>query len=292
VETGPSTSSDAVGRGLDALGIAERELAHVVVTHVHLDHAGGAGTIAARYPAATIWVHERGAPHLADPTRLVSSTARTYGAERMRQFFGEVVPIPADRLRVIGEGDEVGLGDRKLEVLETPGHASHHVCLVDSRTGAVFTGDALGVHLPDVRVLRPATPPPEFDIEVACDSIRRIEQRATTLLLLSHFGPVADPSAICSLAVERIRRWGDIVRQALEADDDLDRITALLEHEGAREYLEDSGQRIDMARYDVLSSVRMNAAGLIRYWRKRAEHEAEELLRSAEVRGGGPPADR
>ena len=117
------------------------------------------------------------------------------------------------------------------------------------------------------------------------------EQRATTLLLLSHFGPVADASRICSLAVERIRRWGDIVRQALETDDDLDRITALLEHEGAREYLEDSGQRIDMARYDVLSSVRMNAAGLIRYWRKRAEREAEELLRSAEVRGGGPPTD-
>ena len=284
VETGPATSFEAVTRGLDALGMAADQLAHVVVTHIHLDHAGGAGTIARRYPAATIWVHGRGARHLADPTRLVASTARTYGPERMRAFFGDVLPVASERLRPIAEGDRVMLGNRSLSVLETPGHASHHVCLVDSRTGALFAGDALGVHLPDVRVLRPATPPPEFDIELACQSIERIADRASTMLLLSHFGPVEDPSAICSLAVERIRRWGEVVRRALDVDEDLDRIASLLEAQGGREYLEDSGEPIDMERYDVLSSVRMNAAGLIRYWKKRAEREALEALSSDPTR--------
>jgi glyoxylase-like metal-dependent hydrolase (beta-lactamase superfamily II) len=268
--------------------MTEGGLAHIVVTHIHLDHAGGVGTLAKRFPKATIWVHERGARHLADPAKLVSSTSRVYGRERMREFFGEVLPAPTERLRTIGEGDVVRLGDRALDVLDTPGHASHHVCLVDSRTGAIFTGDALGVHLPDVNVLRPATPPPEFDIELACDSIQRVRERADTVLLLSHFGPVAEVDRICGLAVERIRHWGEVVRDALGADDDLDRIAALLQREGATEYLQDSGQPIDMEKYDILSSIRMNAAGLIRYWKKRAEGEAEEALREAEVRPAGP----
>src|SRR5436853_3335161 len=150
VETGPSTSAEHVERGLAQLGMGPGDLAHVIVTHIHLDHAGGAGTIARRYPNARLWVHERGAPHLADPTKLVASTARTYGEDRMRRFFGVVEPVPAERLTAISDGDRIPLGDRDLSVFATPGHASHHVCLEDSRTGAVFAGDALGVHLPDV----------------------------------------------------------------------------------------------------------------------------------------------
>jgi glyoxylase-like metal-dependent hydrolase (beta-lactamase superfamily II) len=283
VETGPATSADAVTRGLEALGVSADQLAHILVTHIHLDHAGGVGTLARRYPNATIWAHERGARHLADPAKLLASTARVYGEARMREFFGDVLPTPADRLRAIDEADEVRLGDRSLEVLHTPGHASHHVALVDSRTGAVFTGDALGVHLPDVGVLRPATPPPEFDIELACASIMRIRERADTMLLLSHFGPVGDVGGICELAAARIRRWGELVRDALRTDDDIDRISALLKDEGAREYLQDSGEPIDLERYDILSSIRMNAAGLIRYWKQRAEREAEEALLAAEI---------
>lgn len=287
VETGPATSAEAVTRGLERIGVASDGLAHIVVTHIHLDHAGGVGTLAARFPNATIWVHERGARHLADPSRLLSSTARVYGEERMREFFGDVIPAPAARIHVIAEGDTVQLGDRALSVLETPGHASHQVGLVDSWTGAVFTGDALGVHLPDVKVLRPATPPPEFDIELAVDSIERLRARAQTVLLLSHFGPVPDVDRVCALAVERIRRWGEVVREALRATDDIDEIARLLEREGAREYLADSGQPIDLEKYDVLSSIKMNAAGLIRYWKRRAERETEELLHEIEVR----PAD-
>jgi glyoxylase-like metal-dependent hydrolase (beta-lactamase superfamily II) len=282
VETGPTTSADAVSDGLRSVGIAPGELAHVVVTHIHLDHAGGAGTLASRYPRATIWVHQRGARHLEDPSRLVASTARVYGEERMRRFFGDVVPIAGDRLRAVDHGAVVPLGNRRLDVVATPGHASHHICLVDSTTGALFAGDALGVHLPDVRVLRPATPPPEFHIELACDSIDRIRRRAESMLLLSHFGPVEEIDRICELAIARIRRWGDIVRIALEDDDDVGRIAELLEREGASEYLADSGRPIDLERYDVLSSIRTNAAGLIRYWKQQAERGGGEA-----ERGGG-----
>ncbi len=276
IETGPQTSSSAVERGLEALGIEPDALAHVIVTHIHLDHAGGAGTIARAFPRATVWVSDRGARHLADPRRLVASTERTYGPERARAMFGTVESVPAERLRAIDQGDRIALGDRDLDVLYTPGHASHHVALHDSRTGAVFTGDALGVHLPDVGVLRPATPPPDFDVELACRSVERIRERAG-LLLLSHFGPVAEVDHICELAVKRMRAWSEVVRQALLVDDDIDRISALLERQGSDEYREDAGGEIDLERYDVLSSIRINAVGLVRYWKKRAEDEAAEL---------------
>jgi len=276
VETGPTTSADAVTAGLDRLGVAPDDLAHVIVTHVHLDHAGGAGTIARAFPRATVWAHERGAPHVADPTRLVSSAERLYGVERLRELFGPVEPVAAERVRAVDEGDRIALGGRSLGVLATPGHASHHVALHDDRTGAVFVGDALGVHLPDVRVLRPATPPPDVDLERGVESIARIADRAD-LLLLSHFGPVAEVEHLCDLAARRLRTWAGLVREELRVDDDVDRIARVLEAQGAREYREDSGEEIDLERYDVLSSVRMNAMGLIRYWRKRAERERAEL---------------
>ena len=282
VETGPTTSAEAVRHGLHTLGLGRDDLAHIVVTHIHLDHAGGVGTLAKGFPRATIWVQERGAPHLADPAKLVASTERAYGRERMRKFFGNVEPVPSGRLRAVSDGDVISLGDRQLDVLYTPGHASHHVCLVDSVTGAVFTGDAMGVHLPDVKVLRPATPPPEFDIELAIDSIERIRLRARSVLLLSHFGSVSDVDHLCDLAVQRILAWGNTVRDAMRTTDDVDRIVALLEQQGSKEYKEDADEEIDMERYDVLSSIRMNAVGLMRYWKKRDEREA------ASARAAGP----
>jgi glyoxylase-like metal-dependent hydrolase (beta-lactamase superfamily II) len=276
VETGPTTSVEAVKAGLEAVGLGPDDLAHVVVTHIHLDHAGGVGRLTAQFPKATVWVHERGAPHLADPVKLVQSAARVYGEDRMRELFGPVDPVPSDRLRSMSDGDRISLGERWLDVLYTPGHASHHVALVDSQSEALFTGDALGIHLPDNRVLRPATPPPDIDVEQAVDSIERIRTRARGVLLFSHFGPVTQVDALCSLAVSRLRSWAGIVRDAMEETEDLDRITELLERRAAEEYKVDrpGGSPADFEGYEVLSSMRMNAAGLVRYWKKRAEREA------------------
>jgi glyoxylase-like metal-dependent hydrolase (beta-lactamase superfamily II) len=282
VETGPTTSSEAVVEGLESLGLSASDLAHIVLTHIHLDHAGGAGTLAARFPRATIWVHERGARHLADPRRLVESAAQVYGGrEALDRLFGPVEPVPVERIRPVQEGSRISLGSRSLEVLVTPGHASHHISPVDSQTGAVFTGDALGIHLPDVGVLRPATPPPDIDVGLYLDSIERIRERAETPLLFSHFGPVSEVEELCGIAAQRIRKWAGIVGDALEATDDLDRVTELLEEGTRDEFSGPAGSEDGRERYEVLSSMRMNAAGLVRYWRKRGEREAA---------AGGPTA--
>ncbi len=275
VETGPTTSAEAVTAGLERHGIGPEDLAHIVVTHIHLDHAGGVGELARRFPRATVWVHERGAPHLADPSRLVSSATRLYGEERMAALFGPVHPVPSERIRPLSDGERIELGGRSLEALHTPGHASHHVALVDSSTGAVFSGDALGIHLPDLPVLRPATPPPDFELEATLASIERIRSRARgAFILFSHFGPVREVERICELAARRTRSWAETVRSALERTDDLEEIAALLERV-AREDVETGAEaEIDLDRFELLSAVRVNALGLIRYWRKRAEREA------------------
>ncbi len=285
VETGPATSVEPVLRGLASLGIGPWDLAHIIVTHIHLDHAGGVGHLAELFPKATIWVHERGAPHLADPAKLVASATRIYGEEQLRTMFGPVNPVAADRLRSLADGNRIHIGGRVIDVLSTPGHASHHVCLADSETGAIFTGDALGIHVPDLPVLRPATPPPDFDIELAVESIERIRARARSVLLLAHFGPVAETDRICELAVRRIRDWGEIVRDALQTTDDLAEITEILARETAGELQTGAEAPIDLERLEALSSIRMNAMGLIRYWKKRAEREA---LERAEMDGAQP----
>lgn len=268
VETGPTTSLDALLEGLGELGVGTHDLAHIVVTHIHLDHAGGAGALAPHFPDATVWVHQRGAPHLADPTRLQKSAARVYGGEeRLLELFGPLHPIPAERIKSPGDGGKISLGNRWLEALHTPGHASHHMCLVDSETDAVFTGDALGVFLPDVRILRPATPPPEFDLDLAVASIERVAGRSPSRLLFSHFGPAEDVSVLCALASDRLRTWTRIVEDGLKETQDLGEITQRLRAETAPEYRsadeEQDGRVSD--RYELLSSYEMNAMGLIRY---------------------------
>lgn len=276
VETGPTTSAEPVTRGLERAGIGPQDLAHIVVTHIHLDHAGGVGELARRFPRARVWVHARGAPHLADPTRLIASATRLYGPEGMATLFGPVLPVASERIRPLGDGDRIDLGGRVLEVLETPGHASHHVALVDGATGAVFTGDALGIHLPDLPVLRPATPPPEFDLPRSLASIERIRSHARgAFLLFSHFGPVREVDRICDLAARRTASWAEVVRDALRRTDDVEEIAALLEAEARRDVQTGAEAEIDLDRLELLSGIRMNALGLIRYWRKRAEVEGE-----------------
>jgi glyoxylase-like metal-dependent hydrolase (beta-lactamase superfamily II) len=268
VETGPTTSVDAVRAGLEALGVGANDLAHIVVTHIHLDHAGGAGALAPHFPGATVWVHERGAPHLAEPGKLVASAARVYGEARMQELFGPVHPVPSDRLRSLTDGDRVPLGDRELESLYTPGHAGHHVALADSASGGIFVGDAVGVFIPDVGVLRPATPPPEFDLELAVSSVERIAGRQPPLLLFSHFGPSPDVAELCRLAIERLGGWTEVVVKALEQTHELAEVVGRLRTETADEVRTERWGDETLERYELLSSYEMNAMGLIRYLEK------------------------
>jgi glyoxylase-like metal-dependent hydrolase (beta-lactamase superfamily II) len=271
VETGPTTSAEHVVAGLDALGVGPDDLAHIVVTHIHLDHAGGVGALCRRYPKATVWVHERGARHLAEPERLVASAARIYGEDGLALLFGEVIPAPAQRIRSLTDGDRVPLGLRWLEAAATPGHAKHHLALVDSATGAVFTGDALGIHPPDQAVLRPATPPPDYDLELALESIERIRRLAGEMVLFSHFGPVREIDRICDLAAARFRDWTLSVGETMKRTENLDDIVAELREVARADAATGADAELDLDRLETLSSVRMNAMGILRYWQLKAQ---------------------
>jgi glyoxylase-like metal-dependent hydrolase (beta-lactamase superfamily II) len=278
VETGPAADEGRLRAALRSLGVDADSLAHIAVTHIHMDHAGGVGDLVRAFPRARVWVHESGARHLAHPERLVASTARTYGSERMRALFGDMRAAPGDRVEAVREGDVIDLGDRTLTVVHTPGHASHHVALADDRSGAICTGEAIGSYLPWAPTFRPALPPPEVDLEAAHASIRRIRSLSPTALLTSHFGPVPDPVAALDVAEARIDAWASDVRDLLrgDADLDVDAITAVLTERARREFEADTGRAFPQERYDVLGSVRMNAQGLARYWRKRWNREAPE----------------
>ncbi len=172
VETGTAPSAPLVGGALAALGVGPRDLATVVVTHIHLDHAGGTGDIAQMFPEAEVVVHELGARHLADPSRLMASARRVYGDE-LDGLFGTLAPTPAERIRAVERTGVVDLGGgRRLESHYSPGHARHHVGLIDSLSGDLYVGDAAGIYLQETGDMRPATPPPDFDLDVALASLR------------------------------------------------------------------------------------------------------------------------
>jgi glyoxylase-like metal-dependent hydrolase (beta-lactamase superfamily II) len=292
IEAGPGADHERIVTALDRIGVDPDALAHIVVTHIHMDHAGGVGALLERYPRATVWVHERGARHLVDPERLVASTARTYGDERMHALYGTMVPSAAHRVRSVNAGERVYLGDRSFSVVYTPGHASHHVALHDDRTGAMWTGEAIGSYLPWADSYRPALPPPEVDVERALGSIAAMRSRRPTTLLTSHYGPVPDPDGAFDRASDRIGAWSATVETALRREPDMsdDVLRATLEQLARGEFEADAHRPIDLERYDALGSIKMNAQGLARYWRKRWEREAADAQPSAANRSAASNA--
>jgi glyoxylase-like metal-dependent hydrolase (beta-lactamase superfamily II) len=181
VDPGPSS---CLPRLFEA--ISSRPPRVLALTHIHLDHAGAAGSLAARYPELEVWVHERGAPHLADPAKLLASATRLYGDE-MERLWGEVLPVPAERMRVLRGGERIG----DFEVAYTPGHAYHHVAYRHDPTGWAFTGDVAGVRIGGGPVMAP-TPPPDIDLPAWRESIGVLEDWRPTALALTHFGPHED----------------------------------------------------------------------------------------------------
>lgn len=265
IETGPKSTVDNVVAGLESAGIVN--LDWIVVTHIHLDHAGAAGTLAQRFPEATVAVHPVGAPHLEDPAKLWSSASRIYG-DRMEEMWGGIDPLPGERIRVLEDGDKIDLGGRSLQAIETPGHAYHHHAFLDDSTGMVFTGDAIGVRLPDLGVVRPATPPPEFHLPKAIESIRRIQALGASSLCLTHFGPAGDDvEKICEEGIEALEKWAEWVRGARETTRDLDEVAAIVTKDARK----DAEARLDndaVAKMEQTTSYWMNVWGYMRYMDK------------------------
>jgi glyoxylase-like metal-dependent hydrolase (beta-lactamase superfamily II) len=272
VETGTAPSAPLVRDALSALGVGPDDLASVVVTHIHLDHAGGTGDIAAMFPSAEVVVHELGARHLADPSRLMASARMVYGDE-LDQLFGTLAPTPPERIRAISTTGLVDLGGgRRLESHYSPGHARHHVGLIDSVTGDLYVGDAAGIYIQETGDLRPATPPPDFDLEVALDSLRAFDAMRPTRLLFSHFGPVTAVTETLERSAAEIRLWVAETRHARHAGLDLDHAAAMVAQRTRARYrvLADGADPELAAKYDRTSAAQANVAGIM-HWLDKTE---------------------
>lgn len=267
VETGSQTSVPSLLATLTDLGIGASDLSAVVVTHIHLDHAGGVGDVAAAFPNATVYVHEKGARHLVDPTKLVASAALVYG-DLLDSLYGRLTPTDAARVRALGDGEVVDVGGgRTLTAVDSPGHAKHHLAVHDSVSGVLFAGDAVGVRLPDAGVLRPATPPPDFDLDLALDSLRRFAARRPTGVALAHFGLVPDPLDSLDEAETVLRRWAAVAEAAWQEDRDI--AMALSEAFGHELDGVDPAHR---EKLETLNGIHSNAAGFGRWLDQRHTH--------------------
>ncbi len=254
VDPGPESSIGTVIEALDG----EQPRA-IVLTHIHLDHAAATGALVRRWPELEVYVHERGAPHVIDPSKLLASAERLYG-DQMQRLWGEIVPVPEGNVRALSGGETV-LG---MRVAYTPGHASHHVCYLHEKSGTAFVGDVAAVRIPPSNLVVPPTPPPDISIETWERSIDIVESWHPERLALTHFGPVEDPGAHLALVRERLREEAQLARELSEGEYERrhrERVEAEVGAETAAELLQ-------------AVPVDYQWRGLDRYWRKRAEREA------------------
>jgi glyoxylase-like metal-dependent hydrolase (beta-lactamase superfamily II) len=252
VDPGPESSLQTL---LDALG-EERPRA-ILLTHIHLDHAAATGALVRRWPDLEVYVHERGAPHLVDPSRLLASAERLYG-EAMQTLWGEIVPVPEANVTALA-GGELALG---MRVAYTPGHASHHVCYLHEESGTAFVGDVAAVRIPAANLVVPPLPPPDIDIEAWEESIGVLEGWQPERLALTHFGAVDSPGPHLATVRERLREEAQIARELPEE-----------EYERRHRQLVEEKAATPEAAAELIQCVppQYQWRGLDRYWRKREE---------------------
>ena len=266
VETGSQSSVPALLEALDDHGVSADDLAAVAVTHIHLDHAGGVGDVARAFPKATIHVHPKGARHLVDPRRLIDSAAQVYGP-LLDSLYGRLEPTPSERIHVLDDGEPIPVGpNRSLITVDSPGHAKHHLALHDTESGILFAGDAVGVRLPDAGILRPATPPPDFDLDQALTSLQRFLDRRPSGVALAHYGLVPDPVVTLEEAQEILRRWAEVAGVAYREGRDI--AAALDDAFGTELRGTDPAQR---EKLETLNGIHSNAAGFRRWLEKRSQ---------------------
>lgn len=263
IETGPETVFENLKSGLSDLGYAPSDVKHVFVTHIHLDHSGGAWRLAET--GSTIYVHPVGAPHLIEPEKLMKSATRIYGEDNMKRLWGEVGGIDKDRVVAIEDGQSINIGGVEIRVVETAGHAGHHHCYLIEN--ALFTGDTAGCLMAGGPMI-PATPPPEIHIEKWNASIDKMRQISPDVLYLTHFGGYTDVGPMLDSAAEKIEEWSEWIGQRVSAGKSDEEVTEefgaylseIFEREGVNEEV--------YKKYDLMAPYHMNAGGLIRYWKK------------------------
>jgi glyoxylase-like metal-dependent hydrolase (beta-lactamase superfamily II) len=268
VDPGPSTTIGHLRQSLEKKGIAFADVRQLLVTHIHLDHAGVTGTLLKENPSIEVYVHARGAPHMVDPSKLLASATRLYGDD-MERLWGEVLPIPADRVRPLAGGERIVAGGRELLVAYTPGHASHHVSYFDPESRIAFVGDTAGIRRTPGTYVMPPTPPPDVDLEAWRESEARILAWEPDTLFLTHFGPYHGARMHFQEMMDRLIEWSRVARRMVEDQ-------SLSEEERERGFLAEAVQDLrravgvqDAEQYTRAGSIVYSWQGLSRYWRKK-----------------------
>ena len=266
IDPGPTTCLTALDLGLQSLGIRWPDVRHILLTHIHLDHAGATGSIVRAHPHVQVLVHERGATHMADPSRLLESATRIYG-DRMEELWGEFAAVARDNLTSLAGGERIEAGGRRFDVAYTPGHASHHVSFFDASSGVAFVGDTAGVCIGGGYVL-PPTPPPDIDLESWSTSVDRILAWSPATVMLTHFGPVTQVRPHLASLLENLQTTAAIALALLKEDGtDAERGSAFAER--LRNLLRAQMPESEVATYVVAAAHEHLFSGLARYWRKR-----------------------
>jgi glyoxylase-like metal-dependent hydrolase (beta-lactamase superfamily II) len=279
IDPGPASTLPALRQHLDSRGIGVAGLNAILLTHIHLDHAGATGALIKENPNLEVYVHKAGMLHMADPQKLLASAERLWPGE-LGHLFGETLPVPFGNLRMLKGRETLSLGSRNLEVVYTPGHASHHVSYFDSSDGTAFVGDTTGFHIEGDPLVVPLAPPPDIDLEIWSASLDAIAARAPSRLFLTHFGYSNDPAAHIAEYRKNLQRWAALAREILRSTPDPQ---AALE-----KFVADAGaeirQRLSSAEaehYIFNCGLNLTWLGVSRYHRKRAEAAAASPAQTA-----------
>ena len=269
IDPGPSSTLPVLRRSLADAGIALQDVTALLLTHIHLDHAGAAGTLVRENPRLRVYVHERGAPHMASPEKLMASATRLYG-DLMDLLWGECLAVPKDAIAVLKGGERIDAAGHALDVAYTPGHASHHVSFLARDAGIAFVGDAAGIRIPPAGLVLPATPPPDIDLDAWRESLAVIRAWQPETLFLSHFGPSPAVALHLSELVERLEAASRLVQESLAREGSDEEREKWFAGEIRRDVNRQIGEA-DAEVYEVAERFDLNWRGLARYWRKRGE---------------------
>ncbi len=268
VDPGPGSTLETLHSQLQACGIGVSDLDAILLTHIHLDHAGATGALVRENPRLAVYVHKNGGPHLVDPSKLLASAERLWPHE-LHRLFGEVLPVPAENLRILEGGETLTLGSREVEVVYTPGHASHHVSYFDKKEGVAFVGDTTGVRIEGNSYVMPATPPPDIDLGIWDASFAAILERKPARLFLTHYGYSDNPSEHILIFRERLHRWAmltaEILRTAASDSAAMDSFMSAT-HAEISQHLPAG----EADHYAFSAGLNLSFLGLARYLRKRA----------------------
>ena len=270
VDSGPPSSANIVLDGIRKVGVRPEDINYIIVTHVHVDHAGGAGVLLKDMPQAQVVVHHKGARHLLKLAELMESTIKTVGTEIIAQW-GEVVPVEPERVQVVHDNDVIQLSEEQvLNFIDAPGHAPHELCIYERRNGGIFTGEALGLYFAD-EVLLPCHPPPSFDLEVCINTIQRLMTLNASRLYFAHFGVTDRVEEILQLAIDKLQIYGNVVAEAIKEnalDDITERVLAQVVPE-----LELMRRTPSVYKLIVGDLIPWGIAGFIHYYQQRYKAE-------------------